>query len=403
MIARHDIKNIFTDRPTKDKEEDLYRTKYARKKDDMKDIKKLLKALMQNNNASGGGHSGFGSRSAVNWGKNQRVTFKASNHFGMNVHNDYLRTYMVQENKKEVTEKPVLFGTEPAEYEENKVGLHHKFMLSPENPNMNMQVFTKEFIKHIETLTGFKLYWQAAIHTDTSHPHVHICINGKDKNGKDVFFQPELIKRTFRETASYIATQMLGERTPQEIANAHKNTITQKRWTKLDESITGKKEIKINDVPMDVWNRAEFLCSIGLADKDGNKFLMHEDWENVLTITGRYNQFMEKYILFNGNLELYRGRGVSGKVIDTINFDKDESWNDALIIRTEDGKNIFVPMWKMNRRDWKNQFVSIADSGKEEFRQVYERLIKPTKTENKKQKYIQTDNKHKRIDIDERR
>ena len=49
------------------------------------------------------------------------------------------------------------------------------------------RVLINDFIKRIEKLSGYELYWQACIHTDTEHPHGHIVINRKDKNGRRIY------------------------------------------------------------------------------------------------------------------------------------------------------------------------------------------------------------------------
>ena len=80
---------------------------------------------------------------------------------------------MPQENKNEVLDKPRLFGTENSEYESAKVPEHFKFIISPENQNVNLKVLASEFIRRVETMTGYKLLWQGAVHTDTAHRHAH--------------------------------------------------------------------------------------------------------------------------------------------------------------------------------------------------------------------------------------
>ena len=104
----------------------------------------------------------------------------------MKVHQKYLSTYMTQENKPQVTEKPVLFGTDEKEYEANMTALHFKCIISPENPDVNLELLTREFVRRMEILTGYEFYWRGAIHNDTEHRHAHVCLDGTDKKGKSV-------------------------------------------------------------------------------------------------------------------------------------------------------------------------------------------------------------------------
>ena len=331
-MKSHSIKDVFSNCPTKERyEEDLYKVrKVPYKKDDMWRLSKLLAAKPtrvgrdDGGRFSGGGRGGALFLNSVNQ-RDQRVMFKVSHSSSMQAHDKYFSTYMPQENKNEVLDKPRLFGTENSEYESAKVPEHFKFIISPENQNVNLKVLASEFIRRVETMTGYKLLWQGAVHTDTAHRHAHICINGRDSNGKRVYFQPEMIKRTMRETLSYIATQMVGERTEQEIISAQKNLVVARRWTKLDEELEkypGK--ISPHLLSPDMQNRLSFLSEMNLAVRKAGFYELKDDWKEVLVATGRYNTFFDEYQKSGGKLELYSGGGISGTVENVISFDKDE-------------------------------------------------------------------------------
>lgn len=140
----------------------------------------------------------------------------------MTSHRLYRKKYMPQLQKDSVTEKPTLFGTSDEEYDKNKVSGHFKFIISPENPNINLQVLMNDFIKRLEKLSGYELYWQGCIHTDTEHPHGHIVINRKDKKGRKIFFPKQMVKNTMREILSSSATKLVGPRTQFEIEASKK-------------------------------------------------------------------------------------------------------------------------------------------------------------------------------------
>lgn len=371
-----EIKDIFNQKPkgTKDEFDDLYKWKKVPYKKD--DLYLLNKLLHEKSNKKKSGYFGGGKTlSSINK-KDQRVTFKMSYNPFLNVHKDYLRTYMPQENKNEVTEKPKLFGTDFEEYEKNIVGKHFKCIISPENQNVNLELLCNEFIKHIETMTGFKLYWQGCIHNDTAHRHAHICINGKDKNGREVYFQPEMIRRTMRETLSYLTTKMVGERTDREILAEQKNLIKEKRWTSLDSQIEKyPTRIPIRSISPEIQNRLSFLYEVGLATKNEKYYSVKPECKDVLTATGRYNTFLSKYQNLNGNLELYSGGKIKGKVVDVINFDKDESWNDALVIN-QNGQNIYVPIWQLKKDNLMGATVEIDGGTRSLSRQIKDSSIK---------------------------
>ena len=225
---------------------------------------------------------------------NQRVMFKMSYSNSMRQHNKYIKYYMPQMQKDNVIDKPELFGTTDEEYEKNKVAGHFKFIVSPENQNVNLKVLINDLIKRIEKLSGYELYWQACIHTDTEHPHGHIVINRKDKNGRRIYFPKQMIKNTMREILSESATKLVGPRSKFEIELAKSKMINANRWTDLDkkiESIKGVIYPKALDVPLQ--NRLAHLSTIGLANYQNNKVILKKDWKEVLMATARYSTYLE--------------------------------------------------------------------------------------------------------------
>ena len=103
---------------------------------------------------------------------------------------------MPQKNKPGVSEEKEMFGVPPEDYMNNIAPLHFKWIISPESQNVDLKLLAHTIIKHVENLTGYELYWRGVIHTDTGHHHLHIVVNGKDKNGKKVRFPKDMIKNT---------------------------------------------------------------------------------------------------------------------------------------------------------------------------------------------------------------
>lgn len=308
---------------------------------------------------------------------NQRVMFKMSYSNSMRQHNKYIKYYMPQMQKDNVIDKPELFGTTDEEYEKNKVAGHFKFIVSPENQNVNLKVLINDFIKRIEKLSGYELYWQACIHTDTEHPHGHIVINRKDKNGRRIYFPKQMIKNTMREILSESATKLVGPRSKFEIELAKNKMISANRWTDLDkkiESIKGVIYSKALDVPLQ--NRLAHLSTIGLANYQNNKVILKKDWKEVLMATARYNTYLEEYLKQdNLPLKMYEGGLLQGKVDRVISFDKDESWNDAIIVRTQTHR-IYVPVYQLHKQNLEGKTVSVSGGDGGITRQITDRDIK---------------------------
>ena len=308
---------------------------------------------------------------------NQRVMFKMSYSNSMRQHNKYIKYYMPQMQKDNVIDKPELFGTTDKEYEKNKVAGHFKFIVSPENQNVNLKVLINDFIKRIEKLSGYELYWQACIHTDTEHPHGHIVINRKDKNGRRIYFPKQMIKNTMREILSESATKLVGPRSKFEIELAKNKMISANRWTDLDkkiESIKGVIYPKALDVPLQ--NRLAHLSTIGLANYQNNKVILKKDWKEVLMATARYNTYLEEYLKQdNLPLKMYEGGLLQGKVDRVISFDKDESWNDAIIVRTQNHR-IYVPVYQLHKQNLEGKTVSVSGGDGGITRQITDRDVR---------------------------
>ena len=137
-------------------------------------------------------------------------------------HLRFLKEYLPQEKKEQVKEKPELFDNSDKpdieKYKKEMVGRHYKFIISPENPEMDCKALAKTLVARLEVLTGHKFVWLAAVHTDTGHPHAHLLINGVDARGKKVeCFRGTLLKHTIREMAKQICTEIKGERRIEDI------------------------------------------------------------------------------------------------------------------------------------------------------------------------------------------
>ena len=74
-------------------------------------------------------------------------------------------------------------------------------------------------------------------------------------------------------------------------------------------------------------------------------------------------------------LRLFEGGSVYGVVEKTINFDKDESWNDAVIIRTGKEK-IYVPVYQLHKENLEGKTVSISAPAGGLKKQISERNIR---------------------------
>ena len=368
------MKDIFNHKRNKNeysKDDKLKFKKPVYVKDDLETFNRLLKKYASNKKSyTKVTFVGGGKGSAYKFPEqNQRVTFKMSYSNSIESHDKYVKYYMPQENKEYVEDKPELFGMKDEDYDKYKVPLNFKCIISPESKDVDLKTLVQSYIKRVEEHTGYKLCWKGCIHNDTEHRHAHVVINGKDQNGEEVFFNKDSIQ-LMRVMCSNAATQMIGERTKEQIELSKKNYVKAKRWTELDDTILNlKSNGKVNrkNLMPEIDNRLIFLSKLKLCDldKESNSWKLSERYKEVLTSAGRYNTYLEEYAKNpEENLELYTGGRISGKVEKVITFDKDEAWNDALIVRTKDCK-VYVPVWQLHKEDLQGKMITISKKGDE--------------------------------------
>ena len=359
-----ELKSIFNHPPKANPENDphLYEWKHPiHGKDDGEALNRLLNQKKKrrylehhlNSKARANGST---------FNKKQRVSFKMSYANTIEAHRRYIKLYMPQIGKDGVAFPREIFGTDLDEYQKNMTPFHLKMIISPESQKIDLKLLSEAFIRHLEKSTGYEFYWLGTIHTDTEHHHVHLAINGKDKNGKKVRFPKDMIKNTMREFLSNIATNMIGERTKEEIEESKQKLTQAKRWTVFDEQLKEMPEkIFINNLNSSLIKRLQFLSSIKLAEKDGMFYSLKPDFEEVLKATGRYNLYLEEYLKSDLPLRLFEGGSITGLVDKVVSFDKDESWNDAIIIRKEN-ERIYIPVFQLHKERLEGKTVHIENA-----------------------------------------
>jgi len=62
----------------------------------------------------------------------------------------------------------------------------HKLILSPAINGVDLKEYTREVMEELSSAKGQELDWKAVEHKNTDHYHVHVCIMGKDLEGREV-------------------------------------------------------------------------------------------------------------------------------------------------------------------------------------------------------------------------
>ena len=297
-------------------------------------------------------------------------------------HKYFFRKYMTQKGKIDVDGEAVLFNAKEDEasveaineYEREMSGKFFRWIVSPGNQGMPMNIMVRNLMKKVEQATGYRLSWFAAKHTDTNRVHCHILINGYDKSGKEVYFDSEFISNTLRRIAGETCTEIMGPRTELEIEADRKKMPLVRKFCRIDSSIKQfENELNMSNYDTEISDliekhnygtsviaqndtmlqRLNFLAELGFAKKlkRGNKFLLERGWDDKLRTLGRYNCFYEARKLlkfcFPVNFVEYKsdmGR-ISGVITSVFKRDFEESWSNAIIVEDIDrGKAYFVPV-----------------------------------------------------------
>jgi hypothetical protein len=329
-------------------------------------IKTETEKARKYNHRSGSGRTGYiggfsHSSSAYAGTRTQKqfCTFKASYRFDKDLHAKNL-SYIQREGKGRDGETPALYGADPEHYESRMAKKHYRFIISPENQNVDLTELTKEFISRLEYRTGYKLDWVAAEHYNTGKKHTHVLINGFDLHRNKIQFKPEEIKHLMRESLRDITTEMIGPRTPQEQQASRRAQTVSNTYTQLDRDIALLLDdhnqmslYKSHTAEMGslYYKRLLHLQKLNLAqyNPDSEQFILAPNWQEELRQYSRYNTFLEGLDFLDVHQSQYRLHNVSkegsisGKVIKRY-FQQDNSNNHAVILETAPNLYAYVPL-----------------------------------------------------------
>ncbi|MBU2768276.1 DUF3363 domain-containing protein [Acidithiobacillus ferrivorans] len=217
-----------------------------------------------------------------------------------------------------------------------------KLVVSPEfGDRMNMEAFTKQYVKRMEKELGVPLEWAAVCHYNTDNPHAHITIRGKD----NLEISPGWIKNRSRQIASEIATEEIGYRTQTDIAMAREKQIQQDRFTDLDrEILKGMGEDgrfhadSTTPKGLQLVARLDYLQKHGLAEKQpNNSWVVDPKTEKALREMGRMNDRTKMLSAYQSvitnpdaapevHLKLKAGERIMGRVVAAGDDEDDKAF-----------------------------------------------------------------------------
>jgi len=98
----------------------------------------------------------------------------------------------------------------------------------------DLKPMIRRLMEQAEKDLGTKLDWVAVDHFNTSHPHSHILVRGKDDRDQDLIIAREYITKGLRQRAVDLVNLDLGPPTDLEIMRANLREIEQERLTGID-------------------------------------------------------------------------------------------------------------------------------------------------------------------------
>jgi len=223
-------------------------------------------------------------------------------------------------------------------------GDRHMFriILSPEDADrLDLETYTREYIRRLEKGLGTKLEWTAVEHDNTDHPHVHLVIRGKDDRGQDLVLSKDTIKIGLRTVAQDLATEELGLRTGEEILASREKTLENAYMTEVDRGLLfraqpGPNGARILTLPKKSGSgdraekfrqdreRLKVLAGFGLAREiRGDTWQLADNAEEVLKGMGLMRDIQKRRALVEGNASrpglpfalFWPGERLSGKIL----------------------------------------------------------------------------------------
>jgi type IV secretory pathway VirD2 relaxase len=186
---------------------------------------------------------------------------------------------------------------------------HFRLIVSPEHGAdiPDMTAYVRETMRRVQRDLDTKLEWVAVNHHNTDNPHAHVMIRGRREDGTDLVISRRYISYGIRDRASEVATELLGERSAEEVRTAKTKEVEAERFTSLDRTIERHLENgKIDVSPARhigfgaedrklVVGRLQFLEQMDLAHKGrGTKWEVEGNFNEVLRDLGARNDIIKQ-------------------------------------------------------------------------------------------------------------
>ncbi len=187
---------------------------------------------------------------------------------------------------------------------------HWRFIISPENGDQieDFHGYVRSVMKLVEKDLQTSLQWTAAVHYDTDDVHAHVIVRGVNDRGEDLVIGQDYVKEGFRRRAQEVATELLGERSLEEIRKSQEKEVDALRVTSLDRFMAKQAgEGRILDVREKtnfgksvfyeglIKERLRFLATTGLAvEQPPGVYMLKEDYQDELRAIAQKNEAVKR-------------------------------------------------------------------------------------------------------------
>jgi len=187
---------------------------------------------------------------------------------------------------------------------------HFRMIISPENGHEieDFRGYVRSYMERVEQDLGTQIEWVSAVHYDTDDVHAHVIMRGVDEKNRDLVIGRDYISAGLRHRAQEIATDILGERSLDEIQKSQEKEVDACRVTSLDRFIEAQvDENKQIDVRKEnnfgkkahyeelIKGRLRYLETAGLAKEyPPGVYRLDEKYQDVLYKISTKNDVIKK-------------------------------------------------------------------------------------------------------------
>jgi type IV secretory pathway VirD2 relaxase len=159
-----------------------------------------------------------------------------------------------------------------------------KLIVSPEaGERLDLRQHARDLVAAMEGDLGLRLEWVAIEHFDTAHPHVHVVVRGRSKDGRLFRMPRDYVGHGIRQRSQEIATRTLGLRLDRDRIAGRERAVEVRHFGVLDQMLERRADAQrriqfeaavpseeaSRTLRLQLLRRLGFLSGLGLARRVG--------------------------------------------------------------------------------------------------------------------------------------